>query len=86
MKNKYMKNVNTLKVNPSKCIGCNMCVTVCPHEVFELVDKKVTIINLDDCIECGACAKNCPKDIINVNVGVGCASAVLNSMFSQTTT
>ncbi len=79
MKNNYIKNVTTLKVFPDKCIGCNNCVIVCPHQLLELVDKRVVIVNKDNCIECGACKLNCPTKAIDVEVGVGCASAIYNS-------
>lgn len=77
MKQKYLKNVVTLKLNEEKCTGCGMCVSVCPHEVF-LIDKgKVKIIEKDRCMECGACAKNCPFSALEVKPGVGCAYAIM---------
>jgi ferredoxin len=75
----YLSNVVTLKVYPDKCIGCNTCVIVCPHQILGLVNKKVHIIEKDNCIECGACKSNCPREAIDVEVGVGCASAIINS-------
>ena len=76
MEHNYLKNVSTLKLMTDKCIGCNMCVNVCPHRVFELSNGKAKITN-DKCIECGACALNCPVSAIEVNAGVGCASAII---------
>ena len=78
MKHKYLKNVVTLKLYTDKCTGCARCIEVCPHNVFELKDKKIVIINRDSCIECGACVKNCPFNAVEVNPGVGCAAAILN--------
>lgn len=77
MKDKYLKNVCTLKLDSDKCTGCGRCSEVCPHKVFELSEKKVEIIDRDSCMECGACAKNCPFDAIAVNSGVGCAFAII---------
>lgn len=68
---KYLKNVVTLKLNTDKCIGCEMCVTVCPHNVFSINESKAKIQNKDLCIECGACATNCPSKAIEVKSGVG---------------
>jgi len=75
----YLKNVTTLKLDVDKCIGCGLCTQVCPHEVFAINSKKAEIINKDACMECGACQMNCPAAAITVNVGVGCATAVINS-------
>ena len=79
----YLKNVVTLKLNEDKCTGCGMCLDVCPHEVFKMNSKHVTIQNRDACMECGACSKNCPVDAIFVQSGVGCAAAVINSMLGR---
>ena len=67
----YLKNVTTLRLNSDKCTGCEMCTTVCPHEVFEMKGKKALIVNKQACMECGACEKNCPVSAIDVRSGVG---------------
>jgi NAD-dependent dihydropyrimidine dehydrogenase PreA subunit len=74
---RYLKNVVSLTLDREKCIGCGMCVAVCPREVFNLKDGKAAVVDRDACIECGACALNCPVDAIGVDKGVGCASAVI---------
>ena len=76
---KYLKNVSSLQIDHAKCTGCGMCVTVCPHQILELQDKKVVIFDLDSCMECSACSINCPFEAITVAQGVGCATAVLYS-------
>jgi NAD-dependent dihydropyrimidine dehydrogenase PreA subunit len=77
MKHKYIKNVVTLELFSDKCTGCGRCIEVCPHNVFKIEDKKTTIIHRDYCMECGACVKNCPFHALEVNPGVGCASAII---------
>ncbi|ANA40535.1 MULTISPECIES: mercury methylation ferredoxin HgcB [Geobacter] len=74
----YLANVATLKLAPERCIGCGMCVEVCPHQVFRLAGKKAEIGTRDACMECGACAVNCPAAAIHVDAGVGCASGMIN--------
>lgn len=76
----YLKNVSTLKLHADLCKGCKMCTIVCPHAVFEQVDKKARIINADNCMECGACALNCQYGAITVKSGVGCAAGILNGI------
>lgn len=68
---KYMKNVVSLELNQDQCTGCQVCLQVCPHEVFNMNHGKAVIINRDACIECGACSNNCPTSAINVKSGVG---------------
>lgn len=80
----YLKNVATLSLDASKCTGCGMCLTVCPHDVFEMQGKTVAIADRDACMECGACAKNCPVSALSVSVGVGCAAAVINVLHGRT--
>ena len=71
MKHKYISNVATLKYDKERCIGCGMCISVCPHDVFELKNKKAEIKDLNSCMECGACVKNCVAKALSVNKGVG---------------
>ena len=47
---KYLKDVATLKLNRDKCIGCGMCVIVCPHAVFTLKNNKAGINDIDMCM------------------------------------
>lgn len=84
MKNfRYLKNVATLKLDTRACIGCGRCQEVCPHQVFELVEKKSVICDADSCMECGACALNCPVKAISVEAGVGCASGMINEWLRE---
>ncbi len=79
----YLKNVVTLKIGQEKCVGCGMCVAVCPHEVLVLNNGNVGIENRDACMECGACSKNCPTGAITVQAGVGCAAAVIRGALGK---
>ena len=81
---RYIRDVVTLQLNPQRCIGCGMCVNVCPHLVFEIAGKKARIVNRDGCMECGACAQNCPTTAISVHSGVGCVSAIIKGALRGT--
>jgi len=81
---KYLRGVATLKLDAGKCIGCGMCVNVCPHAVFGLEKRKAGITDADLCMECGACAINCPAEAITVKKGVGCAQAIRKGFLNGT--
>ena len=76
---RYMEGVVTLQLEEAACVGCRMCQTVCPHEVFTMDRGKARILDRDACMECGACARNCPTDALSVTPGVGCANYVIQS-------
>lgn len=73
----YLKNVTSLTYDPALCIGCGLCIEVCPHNVFRMAGRKAEIIQADKCMECGACQLNCVPGALSVKQGVGCASAVI---------
>lgn len=75
----YLPGVTTLALDPSRCNGCRMCTTVCPHAVFRVDGAMASIANKDACMECGACARNCEAGAITVDAGVGCAAAFISS-------
>ncbi len=74
---RYLENVTSLKLNRNACVGCGMCLNVCPHAVFALDGGKAILRDRNRCMECGACAGNCPTDALSVKAGVGCASAII---------
>jgi NAD-dependent dihydropyrimidine dehydrogenase PreA subunit len=71
---------NTLKFDEAKCVGCGVCVDVCPHRVFEMDGGVARTVRLEACMECGACRKNCAARAISVSSGVGCAYALIRGI------
>ncbi len=57
-------------VSDELCIGCNLCVRVCPVDVFRLQGpekgKKAYIAYQEDCQSCFICEEYCPTDAIYV--------------------
>jgi ferredoxin len=80
----YLKDVVTLHLNAERCFGCGTCLEVCPHDVFVRENGRVALRDRDACMECGACARNCPAEALQVQAGVGCAAAVINSALGRT--
>jgi NAD-dependent dihydropyrimidine dehydrogenase PreA subunit len=70
---------NTLQFNQSLCNNCHMCITVCPHAVFEKNKTIVYLAHPERCMECGACQLNCLPGAITVDSGVGCATAMIHA-------
>ena len=81
---RYLDDVVTLQQIASRCVGCEMCIEVCPHGVWILNDNKAVIADRNACMECGACAKNCPNEAVELESGVGCARLMINNVLFGT--
>ena len=51
-------------INKDMCIGCGVCVNVCPTTAIELRDAGKATIKDDKCIRCGKCHTACPEDAV----------------------
>ncbi len=54
-----------IKIISDKCVGCGVCVNVCPFGAISL-DEKLAVIDLDKCTLCGACKEACNFDAIEI--------------------
>jgi NAD-dependent dihydropyrimidine dehydrogenase PreA subunit len=45
------------------CIGCGLCIEVCPLQAISMAPEKKASIS-DICVDCEACTKVCPKEAI----------------------
>ncbi len=69
-------------VDEDVCIGCGVCVEICPVEAIELVEEPVPVVTFgvetviegkkrvarvgDGCIGCGSCASYCPSGAMSL--------------------
>ena len=54
-------------VSESRCIRCDICVRVCPADVFQKDDRGLPMIaRQDDCQTCFLCEIWCPTDALYV--------------------
>ena len=50
------------RIDESLCVGCGLCVNVCPVRAITMADTAK--IDIDSCTGCGACANVCKKGAI----------------------
>jgi NAD-dependent dihydropyrimidine dehydrogenase PreA subunit len=54
-------------INDARCIDCNLCVKVCPTNVFNAVEGDHPVIaRQEDCQTCFLCEAYCPVDAMFV--------------------
>lgn len=73
-----------LKFHQDRCVGCKLCVRVCPANAIaieKVADKQFkAIVQLDKCIYCGQCVDTCNKDALENTQDFELASADKESL------
>lgn len=56
-----------------RCIGCGLCVSVCPRKILAISDKVnsngfriASVTDTTKCIGCGSCTMICPENVIKI--------------------
>ncbi|MCX6694506.1 MAG: 4Fe-4S binding protein, partial [Methanomicrobiales archaeon] len=58
------------------CIGCSLCIKVCPAHAIELLPETKRIrIYIGQCVFCSQCNDICPKDALHMSEEFLLASA-----------
>ena len=70
------RNVTTV-IDTEKCIGCELCIKVCPSETISMQDGKAHVTG-DRSLQCGHCMAVCPVDAVRVDA-IDAQSLLFNS-------
>jgi Fe-S-cluster-containing hydrogenase component 2 len=54
-----------VKIDREKCIGCGVCVNICPVGAISMNNGKAEI-NGNKCIDCGRCIQACPQRAVSM--------------------
>ena len=54
-------------IDEQKCTVCGECVTICPVEIYKLVDGRIVVGNSDECSNCQSCISVCEPQAIMVS-------------------
>ena len=54
----------TIRGCSAGCVGCGMCVKICPEKAIH-VENHLAVIDYSKCTSCGLCATVCPKHLIS---------------------
>ncbi len=64
----YTNGPPPLNIDMSWCKACNICIALCPTQVFEPDrDGRPTIARAEDCTQCSVCWTHCPDFAITSN-------------------
>ncbi len=60
-----MKRTVTTLIDPELCIGCGLCIRVCPSDTISMQEGKA-VVSGKQSLNCGHCAAVCPAGAVRV--------------------
>ena len=57
-------------IDPDACVGCGICVDLCPTDAIRLNDNEKAERDEEACFGCGVCARSCPEEAISLKEGL----------------
>ncbi len=64
----HNKIVGVIALERGDCVGCGMCVQVCPVGVFSFgsVARRADLARAEDCLSCAACVRQCEGRCLSI--------------------
>ena len=54
------------QIDADKCLGCELCVKLCPKQALAMRDNVAVVANPKACDYIGACQEICPTEAISL--------------------
>ena len=54
------------QIDTAKCIGCELCVKLCPNQALAMMGNVAVVANPKACDYVGACQEICPTQAISL--------------------
>jgi NAD-dependent dihydropyrimidine dehydrogenase PreA subunit len=73
-------------IDAERCTSCDICVNVCPTNVFDKTDGIPVIARQGDCQTCFLCELYCPEDALYVSPSADASQPIDVAALKQTDT